>query len=63
LGVLHEASHLSNEKSFVKNLNRGLTAPRIVKIGNYMLRRRKHLKIEVVAPEEEEETRKELAVL
>jgi hypothetical protein len=33
----------------------GLTASRIVKIGNYMLRRPKHLKIEVVTPKVEEE--------
>jgi hypothetical protein len=32
----------------------GLTASRIVIIGNYMLRRPKHSKIEVVAPKEEE---------
>jgi hypothetical protein len=31
----------------------GLTASRIVKIGNYTLRRPKHSKIEVVAPKEE----------
>jgi hypothetical protein len=32
----------------------GLTASVIVIIGNYMLRRAKHSKIEVVAPKEEE---------
>jgi hypothetical protein len=34
----------------------GVTASRIVNIGNYMLRRPKHSNIEVVAPREEEDT-------
>jgi hypothetical protein len=37
----------------------GLTASRIVVVGNFMLRRAKHSKIEVVAPKEEEEEEEE----
>jgi hypothetical protein len=39
----------------MKKLKIGLTASRIVIIGNYMLRRPKHSTIEVVAPKEEED--------
>ena len=45
---------IRNDKKKLKIKN-WLTASRIVIIGNYMLRRPKHSKIEVVAPEEEEE--------
>jgi hypothetical protein len=41
----------------------GLTASRIVIIGNYMLRRPRHSKIEVVAPKEEEEEEEDTRIL
>jgi hypothetical protein len=49
---LREASYLSKEQIQAKI---GLAASRIAISGNYMLRRSKHSKNEVLAPEEEGE--------
>jgi hypothetical protein len=43
---------IRNDMKKLKKKRSGLTASRIVIIGNYMLRRAKYSKIEVVAPKE-----------
>jgi hypothetical protein len=48
-----------NDMKKLKIKNWGLTASRIAISGNYILRRPKHSKIKVVAPEEEEEEEEE----